>query len=140
MYTRNQALCLTDLDATRLRALIEGYRQTSRRDLSAVLRLEQELGRADTVSRRAVGPDVVTMNSKVRVQDLRTKERSEFTVVFPRAVDHDLGRLSVLAPLGMAVIGARVGDVIEWRTPGGVRRLRVEAVTSQPEREGRFEL
>lgn len=138
--SRPQTICMTDHDVTRLRALIDGYRQTARLDLGAVERLEEEIARAETVSQRAVAPDVVTMNSQVRVQDLRTKERSEFTVVFPRAVNPDLGRLSVLAPLGMAVIGARAGDVVEWPTPGGSRRLRIEAVVYQPEREGRFDL
>ena len=60
-----------------------------------------------------------------------------FRVVFPRAANAAAGNISVLAPLGMAVLGRRVGEEITWSVPAGARRLRVEDVLYQPERDGR---
>jgi hypothetical protein len=68
--------------------------------------------------------------------DLNTHEAIVFRIVFPRSADATAGRVSVLAPLGMAVRGRRAGDHVTWQTPGGLRRLRVDRVLYQPEREG----
>jgi regulator of nucleoside diphosphate kinase len=78
-------------------------------------------------------PDVVTLHSTVRIRDLDTGRSVVYTVVFPTEADTAQRRISVLAPIGTALIGYRVGDVIEWATPGGERRLRVEAALFQPE-------
>ena len=95
--------------------------------------LEQELDRAQIVSPSQVPEDVVTMNSRVRVKDVETGEDKTYTLVFPRDADFAQGKISVLAPIGTAILGYRVGDVIEWRVPGGRRKLRVEEVMYQPE-------
>jgi regulator of nucleoside diphosphate kinase len=71
------------------------------------------------------------------VTDTVSGETFSFHVVFPRSADVREGRISVLAPLGMAVLGRRLGDRITWEVPGGVRTLRVEDVIYQPERSGR---
>ncbi len=78
-------------------------------------------------------PDVVTMNSRVRVRDLRTGKEVVYQVVFPRDADASRNMISVLAPIGTALLGYQVGSEIEWDTPGGVRHLRVEAIESRPE-------
>jgi regulator of nucleoside diphosphate kinase len=75
------------------------------------------------------------MDSEVRISDLDTHETIVFRLVFPNAADATVGRISVLAP-GMAVLGRRVGDQVTWRPPGGLRRIRVDQVLYQPEREG----
>jgi regulator of nucleoside diphosphate kinase len=80
------------------------------------------------------------MNSKVRFVDLRTREKETYTLVYPEEADVDLAKLSVLAPLGTALLGASVGDVVECRTPGGVRRLKIERILYQPEAAGDFHL
>jgi regulator of nucleoside diphosphate kinase len=132
-----QQLFVTDVDSRRLQALIEGVRQRGGRDAPNVERLEQHLGEAAVTAATRIGPNVVTMNSTIRVADLDSGERLSFQLVFPRAADAEAGRISVLAPLGQAVLGRSVGQEIAWAVPSGLRRMRIEEVVSQPEREGR---
>ena len=73
------------------------------------------------------------MNSRAELLDLETGERMEFTLVFPDEADLDEGKISVLAPVGTGMLGYRVGDSLERRTPYGLRRLKVVDVTFQPE-------
>jgi regulator of nucleoside diphosphate kinase len=100
--------------------------------------LRAELDRAEIVRPDEVPPNVVTMNSTVVLRDLDTKEKETYTLVFPDAADIANDRLSVLAPVGTAILGERVGDVVRWRVPQGWRRLKVERVLYQPEREGAY--
>ncbi|HYJ07251.1 MAG TPA: GreA/GreB family elongation factor, partial [Chthoniobacterales bacterium] len=74
-----------------------------------------------------------TMNSRAELLDLETGERMEFTLVFPMDANIEAGKISVLAPLGTAMLGSRVGDEFEWIVPYGLRRLKVVAVRFQPE-------
>jgi len=100
-------------------------------------RLRDELDRADVVEPAAVPPDVVTMNSRVRFADEETGEESEIQLVFPRHADAEQNRVSILAPVGTALLGLSVGASIEWPVPDGrTRRLRVTAIAYQPEAAG----
>jgi regulator of nucleoside diphosphate kinase len=74
------------------------------------------------------------MNSTVRLRDLDTGEEETYTLVYPAQANVEENRISVLAPVGTAIIGYRVGDAVTWRVPGGRVRLRVEEVLYQPER------
>ena len=100
--------------------------------------LKAELHRAEVVEPENVPRNVVTMNSTVKLRDLDTNELETYTLVFPERADIVNNRLSVLAPVGTAILGQRVGDVLRWRVPDGYRRLKVERVLYQPEREGVF--
>jgi regulator of nucleoside diphosphate kinase len=64
----------------------------------------------------------------VTVTDLDSGREHEYTIVFPRDADLSAGRISVLAPIGTALLGYAEGDEIEWNVPGGVRRLRIDSV------------
>jgi regulator of nucleoside diphosphate kinase len=134
---RQQYVTVTEVDSRRLQALIDGALARNTRDTGSVERLERHLLDAEVRPADAIGPDVVTMNSEVVVTDLDTDDTFGFRVVFPRAADAGAGSISVLAPLGMAVLGRRVGEEIEWSVPRGTRRIRVEDVVYQPERDGR---
>jgi regulator of nucleoside diphosphate kinase len=101
--------------------------------------LAAELDRATVIPPREATPDVITMNSTAVLLDDETGEEEEWTLVFPEEADVDRNRISVLAPIGTAMLGFRVGDTFEWKTPGGVRRLRVKSVLYQPEAAGDFE-
>jgi regulator of nucleoside diphosphate kinase len=136
-FVQQQTIRVTDFDSRRLGGLIEGSRPRDPRDARSIELLEEHLDDAEVLPARHIGPDVVTMNSEVRVRDLDAHEVITFRVVFPRAADAAAGRISVLAPLGMAVLGRRVGEHVTWHTPGGLRRLRVDRVLYQPEREGK---
>jgi regulator of nucleoside diphosphate kinase len=99
--------------------------------------LQQELDRAQVVASIDVPATVVTLDSRVRLRNLDTGEDEMYTLVLPQNSDFARKRISVLAPIGTAVLGYQVGDVIEWEVPGGKRRLRVEEILFQPERAAR---
>jgi len=120
----------------RLRPLVERLKN-SRDDLGM---LQQELERARVVAPEEVPPDVVTMNSKARVRDVATNEEMTYTLVFPEQADIEQGKISVVAPIGTAMLGQRVEDEFEWQVPAGPVRLRVEEVLYQPEAAGHFHL
>ena len=97
--------------------------------------LRHELERALVVSSALVPPDVATMHSKVRYVDETTGDQRVVTLVYPQEVNGSAGKVSVLAPVGMALLGLSEGQSIEWDFPDGSRRrLRLEAVLRQPER------
>jgi regulator of nucleoside diphosphate kinase len=127
---------MTDFDLERLRKLLAGTRVWSSRDRQHLERLDEELARAHVVSSADIPPDVVTMNSRLRLRDLDSGQDLVFTLVFPSDADAEQGKVSVLAPLGTAVLGFRRGDAFEWHMPGRVRRLRVDEVLYQPEAAG----
>lgn len=114
-------------DLQRLRPLL-GNPATRAVERENLLDLFDELDRATIVARDQLPVDVVALGSNALVRDLVSGEDAQYTLVLPREADVSLGRISVLAPLGMALLGARVGDEIEWHTPGGLRRLSVLSV------------
>lgn len=134
MDTRH--IYITEADINRLRPLIEALKD-SRDDLRG---LEGELEHAHVVAPADVPPDVITMNSKARVRDLETDEEMTYTLVFPDKANVDEEKISVVAPIGTAMLGQRVGDEFEWEVPAGSVRLRVEEVLYQPEASGDFHL
>jgi regulator of nucleoside diphosphate kinase len=135
----DREIVVTALDQNRLRNLLEGFRRWHARDRAHVDRLEAELDRAEIVLPVDVPYDVVTMNSEVTVRDMDSYEEMTFAVVFPSDADVNRQRISILAPLGTAVLGYRVGDTIEWTVPGRRRRLKIERVLFQPEAAGQFD-
>jgi regulator of nucleoside diphosphate kinase len=134
---QQQTIRVTDLDSRRLQGLIRGSQVVDTLDSGSVLGLERHLDEAQVTPASQIGPNVVTMSSEVQVTDLDSEETFEFQLVFPHLADASAGKVSVLAPLGMAVLGRSVGEEVEWQVPAGYRRLRVDSVLYQPEREGR---
>lgn len=126
---------ITDEDSERLRKLIARRRGADSMDNEYLDTLEQELDRAEVVEPDAIPRDVITMNSEVRLQDLDSGATRRYRLVFPNQspLDH---AVSVLAPIGTAMLGYRVGDVVEWQVPKGIRRLKILEVLYQPEAAG----
>lgn len=133
-------LFITDTDRDRLEKLLLGTRQWSSRDKEHLQALEEELDKAHTVESREIPGDVVTMRSQVRVRDMKSGKEMDLSVVFPSEADSEQGKISVLAPIGTALLGYRVGDIVEWKVPGGLRRLKVERILYQPEAAGHYHL
>jgi regulator of nucleoside diphosphate kinase len=131
---------MTDQDHHRLKDLIDDYRLTSNEPTSSIDSLEREVKRAWTVDNHSIPGDVVTMNSKVRLRDMDSGEDEVYTLVYPTMADAEDYRLSVLAPVGTAIVGSSVGDLIEWPVPAGIRRLYVDDILYQPERAGDHDL
>jgi regulator of nucleoside diphosphate kinase len=119
---------ITDTDRDRLQKLLLGARQWSNRD------------KAHTVEPRDIPGDVVTMRSQVRVKDIKAGTTMDISVVFPSGADSEQGKISVLAPIGTALLGYRVGDILEWKVPGGLRCLKIECILYQPEAAGDYHL
>jgi len=133
------SIAVTQFDFDRLEKLVQRLRTRDNQPELANA-LEDEIESADIVDPRQMPANVVTMNSEVVVRDLATDEVEKLRVVFPGAAAPGRGAISVLAPLGLALLGTRTGDEVSWDVPGGSRRLRVESITYQPEASGRFDL
>jgi regulator of nucleoside diphosphate kinase len=133
-------ICITAVDRDRLETLMSARSRRSGSDQGPLEALEREIDRARVVTSREIPPDVVTMNSRVKVCDLDAGAEMELTLVYPLGANSRIGRVSVLAPIGMALLGSRAGDTVVWRVPSGMRRLRIERVLYQPEAAGHFQL
>jgi regulator of nucleoside diphosphate kinase len=131
---------MTDFDLKRLRELVGVGITFKRKDAEYLQSLERELDRAHVVDSKTIPKDVVTMNSRVRFVDLYTGEERVCTVVFPSDANIEQDKISVLAPIGTALLGYRAGDTIEWRVPSGNKQVRIEEILYQPEAAGHFDL
>ena len=126
---------VTEADALRLHDLLAGLAPDSVPDQTTQNSLRHELNRARIVPAHQIGPRVVTMQCRVLLEDADTQELESYTLVDPEHADYAARRLSVLAPVGTAILGYREGDVVEWPVPAGVRRIRIRKVL-QPEAAG----
>jgi regulator of nucleoside diphosphate kinase len=128
-------ILITESDLLRLQRLVES-RRSGHRDAQHLDSLKAELERAIVVEAKAVPRDVVTMNSRVRIRDLDTQEEFVYRIVFPRNANLQENRISVLAPIGTALLGYQTGSTIEWEVPSGRRRFYIVDVEYQPEAAG----
>jgi len=126
-------IIVTETDLQRLLPVLEQH-ATDASDS-----LESELHRAVVVDSRSVPADVVTMNSEVVYEDCETFVQRSVRIVYPRDADASRNQISVLAPIGSALLGLRVGQSIEWQLPTGMKRVRVLEIRYQPEACGDFE-
>ncbi len=129
-------IVITEADYGRLQRLIDSSRRFRQRDAEHLDALEQELERATIAKAVDVPHDVVTMNSRVRVKDLNSGHEFVYQIVFPKDADVAKSRISVLAPIGTALLGYGAGTTVEWQVPSGMRRLRILQVEYQPEAAG----
>jgi len=137
---KRRGIYITEVDMNRLQGLLETGSQFGHRDKKHLLELEDELNRARVVPSKDIPEDVITMNSKVRLRDLGSGQEIVYSLVFPGDANVAENKISVLAPIGTALIGYRVGDTIEWKVPGGLKKLKVEEILYQPERAGDYHL
>ncbi|MCE7951708.1 MAG: nucleoside diphosphate kinase regulator [Xanthomonadales bacterium PRO7] len=127
-------LIISSLDAERLEKLIDALPDAA---FPGKKDLEGELARAQIVQPKDVPPTVVTMNSTVRFAVESSQDEFQLTLVYPKDIDTSGEKISILAPVGSALLGLSQGDEIEWPRPGGgVLRVRIKEVTYQPERAG----
>lgn len=126
-------ITVSALDLERLEALLDSSRDAH----AGKTALEAELERAEIVDPEKMPPNVVTMNSTVRFAMDSPPQEFQLTLVYPKDADNSGGRISVLAPVGSALLGLSVGDEIEWPRPGGgMTKVRIVDVVFQPERSG----
>lgn len=130
------AIIINEFDAERIDRLLEQPAWASSPVADA---LNDELDRAQMCAPESMPHDVVSMNSKVRFRDLSTGEERVRTLVFPAQMTDSSTQLSVLAPVGAALLGLRVGSTIHWELPNGTAtHLEVLELLYQPEAAGEF--
>lgn len=146
---------VTQADRQRLREMIRTLRASVPSEggpyAGYLAALERRLAQLATVPAEQVDGDVVTMNSQLAVRELHPHAGGEdgrrhvlgrehvLSLTYEADADAFAGKVSVVTPLGAALLGSRVGDVVEWQTLRGPQRLRVERVLYQPEAAGAFD-
>ncbi|QHF05661.1 nucleoside diphosphate kinase regulator [Pseudomonas asturiensis] len=130
------SLILTRLDVQRLENLIDSLDDST----PGVLALQAELDRAEeVVGHDEVPAGVVTMNSRVHCREEGSGKDYHLKLVYPQDAGTE-GTVSVLAPMGSALLGLQVGQHIDWPAPGGkTLKLTLLAVEYQPEAAGEYQ-
>ena len=131
---------ITNNDMKRLRELIMVASEFGNGDKKYLRDLKNELDKGEVIDSRDVPQDVITMNSKVRLRDINTQKEMICWLVFPDDSNADQGKISILAPIGTALLGYKVGDIIEWKVPAGLTKLKIEEILYQPEAAGDYNL
>jgi regulator of nucleoside diphosphate kinase len=134
---KSHPIIVNDADMDRLSRLVRALKHSLFRDQQQLESLEHALESAEVTSSERIPRDVIRMNSRIRVLDFDTQKKALYMLVFPENADISTGRISVLAPIGIALLGRRQGDVIETKVPGGARRLRVEWVSQRQQMASR---
>ena len=132
------AVLLGDYDCRRLMLLLRSLQGAGRAAASAT-RLRRKLENATVVPASAVPDDVVTLRSRVHVSNLAEGSARTLTLAFPGEARNAEDAISVLAPIGMALLGERSGKVVECVTPEGRIELQIDRVVYQPEAAGDFQ-
>jgi len=134
--TKKRQLIINKDDHERLESLFFTGFANAFSDEPYLQSLRGELNIAQVLPPDEIPPDVVTMNSTVRLRQFRSRDFETYTLVYPNDADIANGKLSVLAPIGTAILGYRVGDRVQWKVPSGVARFKIEELVFQPERDG----
>ena len=130
---KSRKIIITQADYGRLRRIIDSSRELLPKDGEHLDALERELEGAIVARSLEVPRELVTMNSRVRVLDLSSGRELRYQIVFPGEADVFRKRISVLAPIGMALLGRAADEIVEWEVPSGTRRLLILEVEYQPE-------
>jgi regulator of nucleoside diphosphate kinase len=136
----NRIIHITQPDHQRLRELIRSAQASDYRGSPYLESLEAELERAEIMDARQIPGDVITMNSTVRLADIEEGDEMTYTLVYPEDADLAQNKISVLAPIGTAMLGYRVGDTFEWEVPAGKVSMKVKEIIFQPEASGDYNL
>lgn len=132
-----KTIYITEFDFDRLYGLVEST-DPNVRDKTHLLQLKEELEQGEVIEPVDIPNDVITMNSKFRVLDQENGIQSDYTLVFPHQADFSKNRISILAPMGVALIGCKVGDTVAWKTQSGQKRFKILEILYQPEASGDF--
>jgi regulator of nucleoside diphosphate kinase len=130
---------ITDRDAARLCRIVEDLLRRAGAIENGAEALHDTLDAARIVPATEIESDVVTMNSEAAIEDDSGAERT-VRLAYPEEADAGKGHVSVLSPLGNAILGARVGEQVSFATPVGERSVRVTGIQFQPEAAGQYDL
>lgn len=130
---KKRKISITEKDKLKLKSLFRATIGVSSNDLNNMKELLEEIERAEVISDDNIEENVITMNSTVVVKDIDSKKEYDYTIVYPEYADSSKNKISVLAPVGTALLGYKVGDIVEWKVPAGKRRFLVQEILFQPE-------
>lgn len=130
-------IIVSQQDANRLEDILSNH---SGDPSPNITELEEELGRAVIVDAKDIPPNVVTMNSTISFRTSSSKDVLCLTLVYPEYIDKSGRTISILAPVGGALLGLTEGESIEWPRPGGgILEVTIEKIVYQPERSGEYD-
>ncbi|MFX1824055.1 nucleoside diphosphate kinase regulator [Acinetobacter sp. AS5] len=128
-------IILSEQDLQRLETMLENQSKLS----ETMIRLEDELARAEVVEPKEIASNIVTMHSRVLLTIAPSTETVEVTLVYPHEFKGEKGQVNVIAPIGAAILGLAEGQTIEWPQPDGhTMKVTIEKVLFQPESEGDY--
>ena len=133
----NKRIIINSRDYAKLRQLIA---TNPSQENQYIKNLDHELSNATLLDPDKIPPDVITMNTRVCFSEADESEDFIYTIVYPEDADIEQGKISVLAPIGTALLGYRTGDKVSWKVPAGVKTFIVKKILYQPESEGNYYL
>jgi regulator of nucleoside diphosphate kinase len=133
-------ILVTEFDLERLESLLDMCWGSSSFDEENLECLQKKIFNCIVVPPEFIPNNIITMNSTFTVENEVTKEQKTYTLVFPEDADIKGNKISILAPIGIAILGHKVGESIEWIAPSGVKEMEIIEIHYQPETCGRFNL
>ncbi|WP_299578978.1 GreA/GreB family elongation factor [uncultured Sunxiuqinia sp.] len=134
----DKQITITELDFARLSKLTLSEKKLQAIEVRNLPFLTEEINRAAKVESKAIASDYVTMNSKVEVLDPDTKRVMTFQLVYPEEANLKNGKISVLSPMGSALLGYKAGDTISFNVPKGIKKMEIKSILYQPESQGEY--
>ncbi|MGE5394316.1 MAG: GreA/GreB family elongation factor [Candidatus Saccharibacteria bacterium] len=129
-------ISVTKVDYSRLNALILQKLDDNSNSIRDLNHLNIEIKRAQKVDSKKISPDIITMDSQVRITFLNNNQSRIVRLVYPEKASLKDGHISVLSPLGCALLGYRKGDIVSFNTPGGIQTVKIDMILFQPEAHG----
>ena len=139
MNHMEKQMVVTISDYQRLLGLME-FASLKSKDPELADRLMRGLKSAKMLFQENISAAIVTMNSRVLLSELSCGNESELTISYPHDSNSEEGRISIISPAGVALLGSQEGEVVTWRTPGGLAEFRIKKVIYQPEAAGHYYL
>jgi regulator of nucleoside diphosphate kinase len=131
-------LYITDTDKEKLKKKLDDERKSGQGLTPAMRKLEQEINDAEVIDSTKIPQNVITMRSRAILH--LNEEDIEVSLVYPEEEDWSLNKLSVLSPIGTAILGYKEGDVVEWEVPSGITQIQIKQVLYQPEAAGDYHM
>ena len=136
----DRKIIITEQDHTRLSNLLIMLKSQKKFETGYLKALEKELLRAVKIDSKKIEPDVVTMNTELEILDLDNLAKMKIRLVYPEDANIRKGQISVISPLGSALIGYKSGTSLSYSTPKGQKKIRIISILNQPEAKGNYYL
>jgi regulator of nucleoside diphosphate kinase len=133
-------IIISALDYDRIKRSIENAKNRKSINNQEAENLLKELSTAKVVKPKEIPNDVITMNSVVKITFVKNNSHIELKLVYPDQANMEKYHLSIFSPIATALLGYKVGDVIDWIVPSGPTSIRIDEITYQPEAAGEFDL